>query len=71
MERPRQTSQAVPTELLSLRSNFPQARYIAGNVGSEPNGIGNQCFSTGRIITNAKRPVIAQKVHSGVSPNVD
>jgi hypothetical protein len=32
---------------------------------------GSQCFSNGRIITNATRPVIAQKVHSGTSPNVD
>ncbi len=32
---------------------------------------GTQCFSTGRIITNAKRQVIAQKVHSGASPNID
>jgi hypothetical protein len=30
-----------------------------------------QRFSIGSIITNARRQPIAQRVHSGVSPNID
>jgi len=39
--------------------------------GTGQNVSRNQRFSAGRIITNAKRLIIAQNAHSGVSPNID
>ena len=62
-------AKSVRIALLSLQPNLP---VLCRNVWRTNRWVpGSQCFSTGRIITNATRPVIAQKVHSGTSPNVD
>jgi len=60
----------APSGIVLRLTHFPKLD-MPGTFGIGSGVSSNQRFSAGRIITNAKRPVIAQKVHSGASPNID
>ena len=62
---------SVPTASSSLGKVEPLQKlsYITERVPGAPRRLPEKSgFSTGRIIPNAKRPVIARKVHSGALP---
>jgi len=67
--RLKQPNPAPSRIVLRLMPPFPKLD-MPGTFGIGSGVSSNQRFSAGRIITNAKRPLITQNAHSGASQKI-